>query len=43
VPSITAWQLHDGVYRIVGEAKAAESLELSHPFPTVIVPSHLVD
>jgi hypothetical protein len=41
VPSITAWQLHDGVSRIVGEAKAAD--ELSHPFPTVIVPSHLVD
>jgi Uma2 family endonuclease len=43
VPSIIAWQLQDGAYQMVGEAKASESLELSQPFPITIVPSHLVD
>jgi Putative restriction endonuclease len=43
VPSITAWQLRDGVYGIVGEATATETLQLSQPFPIIIVPARLVD
>jgi Uma2 family endonuclease len=43
VPSIIAWELRDGAYHLVGEAKAEESLELSLPFPVMIVPARLID
>jgi Uma2 family endonuclease len=43
VPSVTAWELRNGAYHLVGEAKADESLDLSPPFPLTIVPARLLD
>jgi Uma2 family endonuclease len=43
IPSITAWELREGAYQLVGEARATGSLALSQPFPVTIVPASLID
>lgn len=42
-PSISAWELTDGQYELVGEAKGEEPLRLSKPYPVEIVPARLLD
>lgn len=43
VPSITAWELHDGAYELVGEASGDESVTLERPFPVTVTPARLLD
>ncbi|HEX5905625.1 MAG TPA: hypothetical protein VFY56_01310 [Propionibacteriaceae bacterium] len=43
VPSVTAWELRNGAYHLVGEAKAKESLALPLLFPLTIVPARLLN
>lgn len=41
-PSVTAWELRDGVYAEAGRAAGDEALELTAPYPVRIVPAELV-
>lgn len=41
-PSMTAWELRDGVYAEVGSTAGEESLDLASPFPVTVVPSRLL-
>ncbi|RIQ12949.1 Uma2 family endonuclease [Jiangella rhizosphaerae] len=41
-PSVTAWELRDGVYAEAGRAIGDEALELTRPYPVRIVPAELV-
>ncbi|TDD65133.1 Uma2 family endonuclease [Jiangella aurantiaca] len=41
-PSITAWELREGVYAEAGRATGDEALELTLPYPVRIVPADLV-
>lgn len=42
-PSISAWELTDGKYELVGEAEGDEALRLSAPYPVELVPARLLD
>jgi Uma2 family endonuclease len=41
-PSVTALELINGHYVVVGEASGDEVLTLERPFPVLVVPSSLV-
>lgn len=41
-PSITAWQLTDGTYRVAGQASVNEVLVVGRPFEVSVVPSQLL-
>lgn len=41
-PSITAYELRDGRYVMVGEAAGATALTLQRPFPVTITPADLI-
>lgn len=41
-PSITVWELSEGVYVDVGRAVGDEGLDIEQPFPVRIVPRELV-
>ena len=41
-PSITAWDLRDGVYELTGDARGKESLTVSAPYAVTIVPVDLL-
>lgn len=43
VPSVTAWELRDGVYALAGQATGEESLALGLPYPVEVVPARLVE
>ncbi len=43
VPSLTAWELRDGAYVLVGEASGDHPLTLPVPFPITVVPNRLLD
>lgn len=42
-PSVTAWELADGTYRLAGKAVGEEALSLELPFPVALVPAQLFD
>ncbi|MEI2776080.1 MAG: Uma2 family endonuclease [Tetrasphaera sp.] len=42
VPSIIAWDLHDGVYVETGAATAEQEVRLDLPYPVVICPANLI-
>jgi Uma2 family endonuclease len=42
VPSVVAWELADGRYRLAGETQGNEKLELEQPFPVSLIPELLV-
>jgi len=41
-PSVTVWELRDGVYVLVGDAAGQEVLELIAPYGVRLVPADLV-
>jgi Uma2 family endonuclease len=42
VPAITAWTLHDGVYREVASVSGNDPLTVSDPYPITLVPTAVV-
>lgn len=41
-PSLRAWELRDGVYRLAAEASGEQTARLTQPFPVEVTPSALV-